>query len=195
MEILKRIQNLILGYTFIEKNQNRIEIGLPYFFNSGDTLELIIDFQEEDVIIKNDHYKNWETSLSNIYSTDKLRKEYLIPDTPKFEKLVKEHLESYNINHSLLMEKRVSKEEFDENFDEIILRYILSTTRYYNYISDYILSNVKESQRGEAFRTEIQNFLNNFQKKHKGYKFKAIKKQQNIKKHFLVKICILKVIK
>lgn len=156
-------------------DDNKIEISLPLFFNTGDTLDIIIEKKDDYAILKNLSHRLIEESLSDRINFLALRKNYFFGKAPKIKEIQKTYLEKNGINNSLLQEKVISfnnEEEVKKDF----FSYCFYVLRYYNFIHDYFLSYSNEKLENH-FEKEIYSFIESYNKT-KNIQLKEIEKNE-----------------
>lgn len=140
------------------------EIELPLFLNTGDVVDIQLSVKnEKNIILKNELYKIVEKRISEKVNNINLKKDYFLNEE-KFITL-KNSLKENNIEINLLLEKNIQNKEFEENFVEEIFKYSFEVIRYYNYIYDYLVENLRGEIQSKIFNNEIKNFVESFNKK------------------------------
>ena len=181
--VRKRISDLMLNFVSIEEsikeNYLKIELELPYFFNTSDNLEIVLEIYDKEVIIKNNYYMYLSEILSSYHGYKRIMEEYLLNKTGKFDSIIEEVLKPLEITHNLNLEKSVDINEFIENLEEIIINYSFAVTRYYNHIYDYVIVYSREKVKKEMFKKEIQRLIENVEKKTKKESFTLIEKKKS----------------
>lgn len=140
------------------------EIELPLFLNTGDVVDIQLSVKnEKNIILKNELYKIVEKRISEKVNNINLKKDYFLNEE-KFINL-KNSLKENNIEINLLLEKNIQNKEFEEKFVEEIFKYSFEVIRYYNYIYDYLVENLRGEIQSKIFNNEIKNFVESFNKK------------------------------
>ncbi|MGL4864824.1 MAG: hypothetical protein ACRC4T_17150 [Cetobacterium sp.] len=140
------------------------EIELPLFLNTGDVVDIQLSIKnEKNIILKNELYKIVEKRISEKVNNINLKKDYFLNEE-KFINL-KNSLKENNIEINLLLEKNIQNKEFEEKFVEEIFKYSFEVIRYYNYIYDYLVENLRGEIQSKIFNNEIKNFVESFNKK------------------------------
>ena len=171
-ELLSVYNNLV---DIIEIRKDLYEVELPLFLNTGDMIDIQISYKKNHIILKNSLYKRIEEAIGKEYPKANLKKDYFLNEK-KFISLKKSLLEK-KIERNLLLEKKISKELFEENYVNEIFQYSFEISRYYNYIYDYLIENLKSESKLFLFNNEIKNFVDNFNKNNKE-KFSKIEKNE-----------------
>ncbi|WP_294708408.1 hypothetical protein [uncultured Fusobacterium sp.] len=160
--IIPVYQNLIDCEEFIPEE---FEISLPLFLNTGDAVDIIIDFKnKEKIILKNRLHLLVEDALREKINFITLRKNYILGNE-KIKNIEKIYLTENEIASSLLQEKIIDKGIANDKLKEEIFKYIFSVVRYYNYIYDYIVINLKAEDKKKIFSEEIKKFVDSYNKK------------------------------
>lgn len=155
------------------------EIELPLFLNTGDVVDIQLSVKnEKNIVLKNELYKIVEKRISEKVNNINLKKDYFLNEE-KFINL-KNNLKENNIEINLLLEKNIQIKEFEEKFVEEVFKYSFEVIRYYNYIYDYLVENLRGEIQSKIFNNEIKNFVESFNKKIKrnDLKMKEILKDQ-----------------
>lgn len=158
--VLPVFSNLIKYETY--NNSKEIEISLPFFFNTGDTLDVIVEKRENSIVLKNLSHRLIEQSLSDKIDFISLRKKYFFGKKTKIEEAQKIYLDSNGIKNTLLQEKIISFGT-EEEIKEAFFSYCFYILRYYNFVHDYFLVNLSE-RIGNHFENEIYNFIETYNK-------------------------------
>ncbi len=160
--LLKFYQNLI---SVKEVSKKQLEISLPIFLNTGDAFDFIIEIlDEKNFYFKNTLYSRIEDSLKEYIVFYDFRKKYLL-GKDKFKEIKNENLLKNGIEVSLDLKKRIIYSN-NENLVFEIFKYTFSVIRYYNYIYDDFITRNKldKEKKGEIFKKEIENFVENYNK-------------------------------
>ena len=160
--LLKFFQNLI---SVKEVSKKQLEISLPIFLNTGDAFDFIIEIlDEKNFYFKNTLYSRIEDSLKEYIVFYDFRKKYLL-GKDKFKEIKNENLLKNGIEVSLDLKKRIIYSN-NENLVFEIFKYTFSVIRYYNYIYDDFITRNKldKEKKGEIFKKEIENFVENYNK-------------------------------
>jgi hypothetical protein len=166
--ILKKViipvyENLICCDEFA---RNEFELSLPLFLNTGDAVDIIIKLESEDkVVLKNRLHLVIEGALKEKINFINLRKNYL-SNNDKIKAIEKSYIIDNGINNTLLQEKVISYSDIDTLREDIFL-YLFSVIRYYNYVYDYVINNLKPEDRKRVFSAEIERFVKYYNLKNK----------------------------
>lgn len=157
--ILPVYQNFIYCEEFI---LDEFEISLPLFLNTGHAVDIIIDYTNNDkIVLKNKLHLLVEEALKEKINYLKLRKNYL-KENAKIKHIEKKYIKDNGIIPSLLQEKTlIATNDLNELRKEIFC-YIFSIVRYYNYVYDYIINNLKNDDRKKFFSLEIKRFVEQY---------------------------------
>lgn len=172
--IVKYIKSLQEVYTnainIVEIRKNFYEIELPIFLNTGDAVDLQMSTKDDEyVVIKNELYKSIERKIEKEMNNQNLKKDYFL-HKEKFSYLKKSLIDN-GIEINLLLEKKISKKDFQDNFINEILIYSFEVTRYYNYIYDYLVENLRGEIQSKVFKEEIKDFIKRFNEKREAKNF------------------------
>lgn len=162
--ILPVYQNFIYCEEFI---LDEFEISLPLFLNTGHTVDIIIDYSNNNkLVLKNKLHLLIEEALKEKINYLKLRKNYL-KENERIRQIEKKYIENNGITSSLLQEKTlIITDDLNELRKEIFC-YIFSVVRYYNYVYDYILNNLRNDDRKKIFSIEVKRFVEQYNFKNK----------------------------
>lgn len=157
--ILPIYNNFIYCEEFI---LNEFELSLPLFLNTGHAVDIIIDYSNDDkIILKNKLHLLIEEALKEKINYLKLRKSYL-KENEKIKSIEKKYIIENGISSTLLQEKSLVVSNDLNTLRKDIFGYIFAVVRYYNYVYDYIISNLKSDDRKKVFATEMQRFVEQY---------------------------------
>ena len=156
---------------------NEFEVSLPLFLNTGDAVDIIIEYKDNNkIILKNRLHLLLEEALKDKINFINLRKKYFF-NNDKIKIISKEYITKKGINNTLLQEKEIIYKNI-ENLREEIFIYLFSIVRFNNYIYDYIINNLKPEEKKETFSAEIERFVRYYNSKNKLKLNKIDKKEE-----------------
>lgn len=147
-----------------EFTTNELELSLPLFLNTGDAVDIVLEYKSEGkIILKNRLHLLLEEALKDKISFINLRKKYFF-NNEKIKIIEKEYISDKGIKNTLLQEKEVTYKNVDDLKKEIFI-YLFSVIRFNNYIYDYIINNLKTEELKQSFSEEIERFVNYYNEK------------------------------
>ena len=163
----KIVEPVYENLTSCEKfTENEYELSLPLFLNTGDAVDIIIEYKDDEkIILKNRLYLLIEEAFKNKINYMTLRKKYFF-NNEKIKVMEKKYIVDNGINNTLLQEKEILCNDL-EKLKKDFFFYIFRVMRYNNYIYDYIISNLKPEERKESFSKEMERFVKNYNIKNK----------------------------
>nr|DAP90029.1 MAG TPA: hypothetical protein [Caudoviricetes sp.] len=158
----EKLNNIIINefstLFFLEEKKDEYILFTPQFLNDGSFIYFYIKNSENKIFFSNDMYKYVEPNIKKIQKNKNVIKDYFL-NKKTFDKLIKS-IENEGINYSLLMEKEIPA---DADLKEEIGKYLMTISKYYNYIYDYsIIYNKDKEIKEKEFKIAIENFVKEF---------------------------------
>lgn len=158
---------------------NEFELSLPLFLNTGDAVDIIIEYRGKNkIVVKNRLHLLLEEALKDKMNFTNFRKKYFF-NNEKIKIIEKKYISDKGINNTLLQEKEIAYKNTDDLKREIFI-YLFSIIRFNNYIYDYVINNLKAEEIKQSFSKEIENFVRYYNKKNSLNLNKIDKKEQDL---------------